>query len=84
MEGNENRDLRENVIKLSKEIAALSKERSVLMQVVQRGAVPEHLCLQSGMPPIVEVKGPGAEHSHSHTSEYVNAMCHLVLITSMG
>ena len=54
MEENENQELREKVAKLSKELAALSKERTVLMNVVHRTTEPEPAYCMHGTPTVEE------------------------------
>ena len=59
MEENENRELRDKVTKLSKEVAELSKERNVLMNVVHRTTEPEPSYSMHGTP-AAEERLPGA------------------------
>lgn len=62
LEAHENRELRAKVSKLSKELAALLKERNVLLHAVHGSTEHEVMCMHSSsMPHAVEEKLSGAK-----------------------
>jgi hypothetical protein len=62
LEEGENRELREKVVMLSKELAMLSKERNVLMTIVRRSMPEANHDSRPGVNPGHPIQGSHASH----------------------